>query len=172
MIKDSEECFEDLAKSYPELIEKSQCDESLGVDVGWFNIIDALCGSICQPLTTAKSRLKAAIEYPRNENGKYIAECTERYNKELEALPIITTIKEKFAGLRVYVENSNDRVDALIGMASLLARHTCEVCGKPGELDDTTGWMKIHCKDHFGGSEYSDELQEGKVSPIFQDDET
>ena len=175
MIKTTEDCFEDLAKSYPELMEKAHIGEDLGVDVGWFTIIDALCGCIYSPLSSAKSRLKAATEYPREDDGKYLAECEARYKLELENLPTIMQVKEKFAGLRFYVSGSDDRIEALIEFAERMSRHTCEKCGAPGELDDGTGWMKTHCKKHFGGSISEDEdlhgLHNGRVSAKFQDGE-
>ena len=95
MIKDSDDCFEDLAKSYPELMEKSRIGDMLGVDVGWFNIIDSLCSCIYEPVSSAKNRLKAATEYPRNDGGQYLSECEERYKRALSELPAIIDIKEK-----------------------------------------------------------------------------
>ena len=175
MIKDAEQCFEDLAKSYPELMERSNISESLGVDVGWFNIIDTLCGCIYAPLMHAKNMLKAATEYPRDDNGEYLRKAELLYSLELAALPTIVQIKEKFAGLRFYVSGSNDRIHSLIEFAERMSRCTCEKCGAPGELDDGTGWMKTHCKKHFGelGStdEYLSDLHDGRVSPKFQDNE-
>ena len=173
MIKTTEDCFEDLAKSYPELMEKAHIGEDLGVDVGWFNIINTLCGCICNPLSSAKSRLKAATDYPRDDGGKYLAECEATYAKELENLPTIMQVKEKFAGLRFYVSGCDDRIGTLIEFAERMSRCTCEKCGAPGELDDGTGWMKTHCKKHFGGSISEDEdlhgLHDGRVSAKFQD---
>ena len=175
MIKTTEDCFEDLAKSYPELMEKAHIGEDLGVDVGWFTIIDTLCGCIYSPLSSAKSRLKAATEYPRDDGGKYLTECQAKYEQELEELPTIMQIKEKFAGLRFYVSGSNDRIHSLIEFAERMSRHTCEKCGAPGELDDGTGWMKTHCKKHFGGTISGDEdlsgLHDGRVSAKFQDED-
>jgi hypothetical protein len=175
MIKDTQDCFEDLAKSYPELMEKSHFGEDLGVDVGWFNIIDTLCGCIYNPLANAKSRLKAATEYPREDDGQYLAKCEAAYALELEYLPIIMQVKEKFAGLRFYVSSSDDRIDTLIEFAERMSRCTCEVCGAPGELDDGTGWMKTHCKKHTGGALDDEEnlngIHDGRVSAKFQDDD-
>lgn len=170
MIKDTEQCFEELAKNYPELMEKSRIGESLGAGVGWFNIIDALCANIYGPLYSAKSALKAATEYPREDNGEYLARCEARYAKELEDLPEIVQIKEKFGDLRFYTYNSTDRVDILIGFAESMSRRTCEECGKPGTLDDTGGWIKTHCEDHTRKPK-EPEIQDGRISAKFQDDE-
>lgn len=175
MIKDAEQCFEDLAKSYPELMERSNISESLGVDVGWFNIIDTLCGCIYEPLAHAKNMLKAATDYPRDDNGEYFRKAELLYNLEMGALPTIVQIKEKYASLRFYVRNSNTRINAFIQFAEKMSRCTCEKCGAPGELDDGAGWMKTHCKKHFDGlgssDEYLPDLHDGRISPKFQDDE-
>lgn len=170
MNKDSEQCFEDLAKSYPELMEKSRIGDHLGVGVGWFNIIDALCANIYSPFYSAKSRLKAATDYPRDDGGIYLAKCEITYAKELEDLPEIVQIKEKFGALRFYISNTTDRVETLIEFAESMSRRTCEVCGKPGSLDDEGGWMKTQCEDHSRKSKVA-ETQDGRVSAKFQDDE-
>ena len=171
MIKDTEQCFEDLAKSYPELMEQSTIGESLGVDVGWYNIIDTLCGCIYAPVQSAKNRLKAATDYPRDETGTYLAHCQGELAAELEQLPFIVQIKEKFAGLRFYVEGGNERVSTLISFAERMSRCTCEHCGAPGELDDSTAWSKTRCESHAGSAKYSFDYEEGAVSAKFQDDE-
>jgi hypothetical protein len=45
---------------------------------------------------------------------------------------VITQIKEKFGGLRVYTNRSNDEVSRLIRIAEEAASATCEGCGAPG----------------------------------------
>jgi hypothetical protein len=168
MIKDEEDCFEDLAKSYPELMEKSRIGEVLGVGVGWFNIIDTLCGCLYASVAHAKGRLKAATDYPRNDGGKYLAESEAACNQEIENLPVIVQIKEKFAGLRFYTDYCNDRADILIQFAESMSRRTCEECGNPGELDNA-GWMKTYCKDHKRRPDEDDLPNDGRVSAKFQD---
>jgi hypothetical protein len=170
MNKDPEQFFEDLAKSYPELMEKSSIGEHIGVGAGWFSIIDALCSNIYSPLYCAKSALKAAVDYPRNDNNEYLNKCESMYAKELEELPEIVQIKEKFGDLRFYIHNGTDRVDTLIRFAESMSRRTCEECGKPGTIDDHGGWFKTHCEDHTR-KPASPESQDGRVSPKFQDDE-
>lgn len=170
MNKDPEQCFEDLAKSYPELMERSSIGEHIGVGVGWFNIIDALCANIYEPFYSAKSQLKAATDYPREDNGAYLQQCETKYAAELESLPNIVQIKEKFGSLRFYVRNSNERVYTLIGFAESMASRTCEVCGKPGTMDSIGGWSKTHCEDHTRKPPEI-ETRDGRVSPKFQDDE-
>lgn len=69
-------------------------------------------------------------------------------------------IKEKFGGLRVYVESSQDRFfDPLwdrIREAERRSYKTCEVCGHPGELRGG-GWLKTLCEAHAEGKKMYDE---------------
>jgi hypothetical protein len=169
MIKNTEDYFEDLAKSYPDLMEKAICQEYLGVDLGWFNIINTLCSCIYAPLQQAKFQLKAAIEYPHDTTGEYIAMQEALVKNEIDALPVIRQIKEKYASLRFYVSNSNDRIDTLISFAENMSRCTCSVCGNVGKLDNTSTSVKIRCAEHFTAVEIDNEFHHGKVSAKFQD---
>ena len=73
---------------------------------------------------------------------------------------IVHQAKEKFGGLRFYYEvdettlmgNDTD-VDWVAFMhrvrdAEKQSVITCEVCGEPGEIDDTNGWWKTLCPEH------------------------
>jgi hypothetical protein len=58
----------------------------------------------------------------------------------------VVQVKEKFGGLRFYVEGSSEEIEAAIHSASELSVKTCEVCGNPGSLEqDVTGWWKTLC---------------------------
>ncbi len=64
----------------------------------------------------------------------------------------INQIKEKFGGLRVYVEVSGsdgfkERVRDMIEQAEKEASRTCEFCSNPGVLR-TSGWMRVTCEKH------------------------
>jgi hypothetical protein len=57
---------------------------------------------------------------------------------------------QKWGGLRVaYVcdDEFRDQVDALNEVACEQASHTCEICGRAGELRKT-GWWKVLCDEH------------------------
>lgn len=56
-------------------------------------------------------------------------------------------VKEKFGGLRFYIEGGNDEVDKLISEAEEKSFKTCEVCGKPGK-PNKKGWIRTACKEH------------------------
>lgn len=171
MIKDAQDYFEDLAKSYPELMEKSRIGETLGVEIGWFNIIDTLCRCIYAPVMSAKNRLKAATEYPRNDGGAYLTACEEAYVRALYDLPVIVDIKEKFAGLRFHTDIHTDRLSNFVEFAEIMSRCTCEICGKPGELDTSTGWLKTHCKEHVTNPAPNIDIRQGRILAKFQDND-
>ena len=173
MTHDTEQLFEELAKAYPELMEKSRIAEHIGVDPGWSNIIRSLCKCIYNPLQQAKYCLAGATAYHREDSGAYLNKCTQEVVTATEELPSIEQIKEKFGTLRFYYSGGNDRVATLVAFAEAMSACTCETCGDVGKLDHA-GWIKVCCAKHrrpdinedlYGG------VQDGTVSPKFQDDE-
>ena len=61
----------------------------------------------------------------------------------------VVQIKEKFGALRVYIEPYDAYTQGIIDMAETLSKHTCERCGKPGELRPDLGWVKTLCLNHY-----------------------
>ena len=60
----------------------------------------------------------------------------------------IVQIKEKFGGLRFYVESWNLELCSAIVQAERLSTVTCEFCGKPGKIKNTgKGWLKCLCEN-------------------------
>jgi hypothetical protein len=88
---------------------------------GWFDILWRLCEDL-EPLV-------AALE-----------KQTERPFEVLQ-------VKEKFGGLRFYVNHANDAIRQRIEAAQQESFHTCEVCGQPGTLREN-GLMKTLCEEH------------------------
>lgn len=60
-------------------------------------------------------------------------------------------VKEKFGGLRFYIEGCpSDKFEEIykyIGEAEKKSVETCEVCGKPGEVRGGS-WLRCLCDDH------------------------
>lgn len=56
----------------------------------------------------------------------------------------ITQVKEKFGGLRVYSNQTNDDFEWLLSGLETLSLETCEICGKPGIPRDGA-WIKTLC---------------------------
>ena len=59
-------------------------------------------------------------------------------------------VKEKFGGLRFYIEGGTDAIFARIAEAERLSGKTCEVCGEPGTLSGVS-WYKTACEAHSSG---------------------
>lgn len=89
-----------------------------GVGEGWLDIIDELCIQL-QKLTDdgGLSQVRAA------------------------------QIKEKFGGLRFYVDGASHEHYLLIEKAENKAEVTCETCGKPGAIGGKY-WLKAACEEH------------------------
>lgn len=60
----------------------------------------------------------------------------------------VSTIKEKFGALRVYVYNASETDDQFITQAENRSLEICELCGLPGKLRDI-GWIKTMCYQHY-----------------------
>lgn len=58
----------------------------------------------------------------------------------------IVQIKEKFGGLRYYVEGGEEEIFGLIDAAERLSYKTCEECGDKGSLDQRFGWYLTLCR--------------------------
>jgi len=56
-------------------------------------------------------------------------------------------VKEKFGGLRFYMEASTPEMNAFIKEAEDRCWDTCEQCGKPGQVVKA-GWLYVSCKEH------------------------
>ena len=59
----------------------------------------------------------------------------------------VTEVKEKFGGLRVYVNTGNDTIWNLIDEYGRKSFHICEHCGKPGSLIKNYGWLITLCDE-------------------------
>jgi len=90
----------------------------LGIGEGWFPLIDNLC---------------SYLQFHIDNNKK----------PQLEAVQV----KEKFGGLRFYVDNADGDQYAVIEFVEALSLQTCEVCGSEGRPRGR-GWIKTVCDKH------------------------
>jgi len=58
-------------------------------------------------------------------------------------------VKEKFGGLRFYINAGSDEIFNRISEAEKQSYKTCEVCGEPGELRTDIGWYWTFCDEHY-----------------------
>lgn len=142
----TEQDFEDFAKKYPDVMAKSQ-QEYIGVSKGWHHILDALFSKWTQPLDSARSTLKYALENPDQKYTKSIPELEAEVQKQLDRIPVILQIKEKFGGLRIYTNGVDTEYDNYVEFAESMSYRCCEVCGAPGKPRNT-GWTKTLCDTH------------------------
>lgn len=89
---------------------------------GWYWLIDKLC-----------SNLQFNIDHNAH-TGKY---------PQVEAVQV----KEKFGGLRFYVDTASSEQHAVINFTESLSGSICENCGSIEDVSQTrTGWIQTLCK--------------------------
>ena len=65
------------------------------------------------------------------------------WNKE------VIQVKEKFGGLRFYINEGTDEIHQRIGEAELESMKTCEITGKLGKLRTDIGWYRTLCDEEY-----------------------
>jgi hypothetical protein len=60
----------------------------------------------------------------------------------------ITQVKEKFGGLRFYINSGSTEIYDRISEAERASYSICEDCGEPGELRKDLGWYFTLCDTH------------------------
>ena len=100
---------------------------------GWFDIIDGLCSDIQSHIDNQNYSINF-----KKERGTLPPDSPEF--PQIEAVQV----KEKFGGLRFYVNYEDDYVRGLISMAETMSYKICEDCGNPGKPNDS-GWICTLC---------------------------
>lgn len=138
----SEEAYEEYKKrknkdfynKYPYLFPKGEPYCGFACDYGWWPLIDILCSQITE-----------LIQDKIKDNKK---------TKKPKPQVIIAQIKEKFGGLRFYVDTENvdehlyNEIYKLINKAEEKSFEICEACGNLGERSykGTGTWIKTLCE--------------------------
>jgi hypothetical protein len=65
------------------------------------------------------------------------------WNKE------VCQVKEKFGGLRFYINEGTSDVHKRIGQAEIESMNTCEVTGRPGKIRTDIGWYRTLCDEEY-----------------------
>ena len=127
--------FPELYRGRKESLQKNLMSLGFAVRDGWYDIIYDLSQKI--------------VDY-----------CQENDLK----VPKVFQVKEKFAGLRFYLESYPDqKIREFIDEAEQKSRETCEVCGREGETWDGS-WIKTLCENHAKKQGYIDTASDQKVS--------
>ena len=168
------ELDEKLCEKYPLIFKNRHADMTetamcWGFECGdgWFNIIDVLCGMLYNDFVTAKERYEAVKQYYETD-GKFpwtggraitpeeVEELRLKMVGQEELVPVAAQVKEKFGGLRFYVNGANEEHYNYISFAENMSYRTCEKCGNPGKLY-TNGWHTTLCEKHAEELGYLDE---------------
>jgi len=125
---------------------------------GWYNIIDILCGKLCSEWLGAKSR----YEFIKDKVGQKMYGGSGDIITQGE-IDLRKQIKEKFGGLRFYVNGATDKHWSYINFAESMSYRTCEECGAPGKTY-TDGWHTTLCDVHaaMAGREEEYEYEENE----------
>lgn len=78
-----------------------------------------------------------------------LSRAIEDLVRETEDPTTVEQVKEKFGGLRFYVNHATDPVYALIASAESASFRICEACGAPGRTRGG-GWIRTLCDAHAG----------------------
>lgn len=60
-----------------------------------------------------------------------------------------TQVKEKFGGLRFYINSGSKEIHDRILKAEKDSYHICEKCGQEGQLRGDIGWYLTLCDEHY-----------------------
>lgn len=71
---------------------------------------------------------------------------THKYKGVPEGFQIVQ-IKEKFGGLRFYVDGGDDVIHELISFTENLCDRTCEFCGSNQNIMRSKGWIVTACQN-------------------------
>ena len=133
---------------------------------GWYNIIDTLCGLLTSEYRGAKSRYDHLVEVgvgnvlygTKTVTQEALDEAKTKLDEETAKVPVAVQVKEKFGGLRFYVQAATDKHYQYISFAESMSYRTCEECGAPGKTY-TDGWHTTLCDIHAEMSGREQEYQ-------------
>ena len=138
-----QELQQKLFKNYPELF--IQKDESIKTSCmgwgiccgdGWFELIDLLCSHIQNRIENVKRN----IDYKLKTAGPSLIPHNPGYLK-----CEVTQVKEKFGGLRFYVDCNDDYIEGMISLAEGMSYKLCSKCGEKSSNQVKRGWIYTLC---------------------------
>ena len=144
---------------------------------GWFMLLDELMGDIQNHIENENSNRKYRfrhklplwlqrqvnwrIPYKRKYLKKFLWWVANRFPRGVAPMPPIqiTQIKEKFGGLRFYINGGDDYIYGMIALAESLSYKICESCGTTINVGQTQGWIYTCCKDCYDKNERAQRLK-------------
>ena len=122
---------------------------------GWYDLIDVLCGLLTSEYRGAQSRYEYLMQAgvggilygTKIVTQEDIDQAKAKLDEETLKVPVAVQVKEKFGGLRFYVQAATDKHHQYINFAESMSYRTCEECGAPGKTY-TDGWHMTLCDIH------------------------
>ena len=131
----NDELDRQLCEKYPKIFRNRHSSElvtcmNFGFEHGdgWFSIIDALCANVQSHVNSKRFDFKDLSDEEFDEKHQTVA----------------AQVKEKFGGLRFYVDNCDDYIRGAVAMAESMSYRTCEHCGAQGRKR-SGGWIRTLC---------------------------
>lgn len=128
----------------------------LCISKGWYPLVDALCAQLYSKYNSKKSTyewLQKSVGEPRYNGELYTQQEADEAKKEMDIaaaeIPVASQVKEKFGGLRFYVECASKEQHEVIDFAERMSYYICEECGSMKDVQNwNLGWVATLCKDH------------------------
>lgn len=125
---------------------------------GWYGIINTLCSLLTSEYNHAKESYENYKEwyedggkFPWKGDKEITAEMVEEKRLAMvekeKYVPVAMQVKEKFGGLRFYVNGATDKHHNYIDFAESMSYNICEQCGSPGQTYHM-GWHRTLCDKH------------------------
>lgn len=95
---------------------------------GWYELVERLCSTI-----------QSHVDWKRRQHP----DLTDSEFDEQHQV-VAAQVKEKFGGLRFYVDNCDDYIRGAVTMAESMSYCVCETCGDRGHRR-SGGWIKTLC---------------------------
>lgn len=133
-----------------------------GIDVsdGWYDILFELSNNIQNYLNSKKKEEKFYIIKKLLRKLLFDSQGIPTYLFNILPSPIfsfldritfsfhdsfaVNQVKEKYGGLRYYVNLYDSVIESLIGYAEYKSLNTCELCGEYGVINKS-GWLSVRC---------------------------
>jgi hypothetical protein len=128
--------YRELFCEYFKPTEQHMSPMKFGIEcmVGWYDLIDNLCSDI--------------MKICKEENLN---------------IPIVSQVKEKFGGLRFYIDLPDDKdysnIYDRIVEAERASYAICELCGSTENIGMTTGWIQVICKKCYDDSDQTSQIK-------------
>ncbi len=160
-----------LKAKYPKILQGRY--GGLCIGNGWYDIINSLCSTIQNHIDNTNEYRYYDIAYNDmvaaaksgdtskiNEHLNFLNEeqraarveqiiRNEKLRNVAEEIPqvVAAQVKEKFGGLRFYVDGGDHYIYGAIQMAENMSFRVCEECGAPGKTEGP-GWIRTLCATH------------------------